>query len=120
MADLQIDTDATRGQAALLRQAAARLGLAHDNLVRELDSIGQCWGNPADSQDQVAQAFAKDYVPPRDNIVQGCQDTAEAITQIADRVDRAMRGYEDVEQGNTRLAARTPREGGSTPAARGA
>lgn len=61
-----------------------------------LHQTGQCWG----SSDAVARQFAADYVPGRDDVLQGAHALAETIRSVSGAVRNTASLFDSVEESN--------------------
>jgi uncharacterized protein YukE len=99
--ELSVDTDAIRDNSWRLDSVGDTVDRARDKLQRRLDQLGQCWGR----DDEVAQAYARQYVPGRDEVLDGSGKVSALLHDLGARSRQASQGYADAETVNTQDAA---------------
>ena len=85
-----IDPEMVRAAAPGFHQLGQRMDEVFATLRARLEAEGHCWG-----WDDYGKAFAKDYLPARDNaaeffpqMVQGLKDIAAGLVEAADTAGR--------------------------------
>jgi len=104
---LVVNQDVLRTSSARLLAAADSLDQARGRLEGRLSTLGQCWG----TSDDVATQFVSDYVPGRDDVLDGCRELTQVLRELGDRTQQAGRTFAGVEADNAATAkyvARTP------------
>ena len=86
----------------LVRAVPGLTELSHDvagvysDLIAELNGLGRCWGD-----DATGQAFERQYIAPRDELLMGMRDTRDVIDSTGQGILTMVKGYTATEEGNT-------------------
>ncbi|NKY86107.1 WXG100 family type VII secretion target [Nocardia veterana] len=95
--ELRIDTDALRRDGARLAELGDRVSLTHAGLRDSLASVDGCWGD-----DDLGNAFAKDFTPQADRLLEDLHALEESLRGTARQVGAAAQNFEahDLAGGN--------------------
>ncbi|MBF6171011.1 hypothetical protein [Nocardia blacklockiae] len=95
--ELRIDTDTLRRDGARLAELGDRVGRTYAGLRDSLASVYGCWGD-----DDLGIAFAKDFTPQADRLLEDLHAMEESLHGTARQVDAAAQDFEaqDLAGGN--------------------
>ena len=93
-----IDPDRERAGATKFDVAADRLEQVHQDLQRQLQEQGPCWG-----ADESGQAFAKDYEPGADGMEQALQSLTGALRSMREQVQGVADDSQATDQRNAEV-----------------
>ncbi|WP_243789327.1 WXG100 family type VII secretion target [Saccharopolyspora gloriosae] len=91
----RMDPDQVRSGAAKFDVAADQLDDAHQELERQLQAQGACWG-----EDEAGQGFAKDYMPTADLMNESMKALTETLRSLRQQVQEAANDAQATDQGN--------------------
>ncbi|MEW2113723.1 hypothetical protein AB0945_00730 [Streptomyces sp. NPDC005474] len=92
---LSIDTDGIGAGATGLRAAAAQLASIIATLDSGVDAQHQPWGD-----DRIGQEFAKQWVGPKNDLLDSGRDLARVLESSADGIETMAKGFGATEDDN--------------------
>ncbi|MFJ1456481.1 hypothetical protein [Nocardia sp. N2S4-5] len=107
--ELRLDPDTLRNDGARLADLGERVGRTYADLRRGLAAAQGAWGD-----DDLGEAFAKDFTPHADQLLAGLRAMEESLRGTARQVANAAEDFQTQDLGGARLLA-----GGGEPSGPG-